>query len=264
MTRLLHVSDLHFGRHSLPEPVAAIECLIQRERFDAVVVSGDLSQRARMREFARARDFLDLASQVSPVLAVPGNHDCAWWRAPMHLAPPAWMFRKWRRGLGRPEQSVLRIAGATIVGLNSAHGISRHTLTTRPRDLSVIGDLRPQQIAWAQQEFAASPAGDTRIIVMHHNPVAGEISQRFGLSNHRDVMDAFARLGVSLVLCGHDHQEDVRAIEHPSQRVQVAVAGTITTRTRGGRPPAINIVEIDGAEPVVQHRVWHAGSRAFR
>jgi hypothetical protein len=66
------------------------------------------------------------------------------------------------------------------------------------------------------------------------------------------------------VLCGHDHQEDVRAVEHPSQRVQVAVAGTITTRTRGGRPPAINVVELGTGAPVVSHRAWHAETRSFR
>jgi 3',5'-cyclic AMP phosphodiesterase CpdA len=264
VTRLLHVSDLHFGRHSLPEQVAVIEGLIQRERFDAVVVSGDLTQRARMREFARARDFLDLAAQVSPVLAVPGNHDCAWWRAPLHLAPPGWMFRKWRRGLGRPEQSVLRLPGVTIVGLNTAQGISRFTLTTRARDLSVIGDLRPRQLTWAEGEFSASPPGDVRVVVMHHNPVRGEISGRHGLRAHRQVLEGLARLRVSLVLCGHDHQEALHAVEHPTQRLQVAVAGTITDRTRGGRPPAINVVALGAGVPVVTHLVWNAAAGTFQ
>lgn len=264
MTRLLHVSDLHFGRHSLPEQVAVIEGLIQRERFDAVVVSGDLTQRARMREFARARDFLDLAAQVSAVIAVPGNHDCAWWRAPLHLTPSGWMFRKWRRGLGRPIESVLRLPGVTVVGLNTAHGISRHTLTTRPRDLSVMGDLRPAQLRWAAAEFARSPASDQRIAVMHHNPVRGAISGRHGLIHHRAVLDALADLGVALVLCGHDHQEALHDVEHPRQRLTVAVAGTITTRSRGGRPAAVNVIECDADHPRVRHLVWDADRREFR
>jgi 3',5'-cyclic AMP phosphodiesterase CpdA len=264
VVRLLHVSDLHFGRHSLPEPLAVIEGMIQRERFDAVVVSGDLTQRARLGEFARARDFLDLAAQVGPVLAVPGNHDCAWWRAPMHLAPTGWMFAKWRRGLGRDIEGVLRLPGVTVVGLNTAHGISRHTLTTRPRDLSVMGDLRPAQLTWAEGAFAASPPGDVRVVVMHHNPVRGEISGRHGLIHHQWVLGEFARMGVALVLCGHDHQEDLHDVEHPTRTLQVAVAGTITTRTRGGRPPAVNEVRVEGDVVTVQHRVWHAAAREFR
>ncbi len=263
MTRLLHVSDLHFGRHSLPEQVAVIESMIQRERFDAVVVSGDLTQRSRAREFTQARAFLDRAAQVSEVLAVPGNHDCAWWRAPMHLAPRGWMFAKWRRGLGRPVESVLRLAGVTVVGLNTSHGISRHTLTKRPRDLSVMGDLRPAQLTWAAGQFDASPAADVRVIVMHHNPIRGDISGRHGLIHHRAVLAAFAEMDVSLVLCGHDHQEALRDVEHPSRTLAVAVAGTITNRSRGGRPAAVNVVDIVDGAPRVRHLVWDAARSQF-
>ncbi len=263
MTRLLHISDLHFGRHSVPEQIAVIADFIQRERFDAVVVSGDLTQRARMGEYAQARAFLEAAARVSEVLAVPGNHDCAWWRSPMHLGVSSWMFAKWRRGLGRPVESTLRLPGVTVVGMNTALGISRHTLTKRPRDLSVIGDLRPAQLAWAAAEFAASPSADQRVIVMHHNPVRGDISGRHGLKHHREVLRAFAEMGVSLVLCGHDHQEALHDVEHPTRSLSVAVAGTITTRTRGGRPAAINVVEFGGAAPTVRHRIWDAAQRVF-
>ena len=70
---VLHVSDLHFGRPSVPEQVEAVERLIRAERFDVVAVSGDISQRARPREFRRGRQFLDDAARVSKTIVVPGQ-----------------------------------------------------------------------------------------------------------------------------------------------------------------------------------------------
>lgn len=262
MTTLLHVSDLHFGVYSVAEQVAAIESMIQREKFDVVAVSGDLTQRARRREFARARQFLDAASAVSQVIAVPGNHDVTWWRAPMHIGFRSWMYSKWRGGLGREVEPVLRVAGATIVGVNTAHGISRFTLTKRPRDLSVIGDLRDEQIDRVAREFGDG-AGGRRIVVMHHNPVAGELSGRYGLKHSAYVLERFARIGVDMVLCGHDHQEAVHYVESTAGGVVVSIAGTITTRSRGGRPASVNVINFSEKQISVRTRVWDSARHDF-
>src|SRR5512144_1168606 len=72
MRTIAHLSDLHFGRE---DPVA-VEALLEdlaRVRPSLVAVSGDLTQRARVREFERARTFLRRLPW--PWLAVPGNHD---------------------------------------------------------------------------------------------------------------------------------------------------------------------------------------------
>jgi len=73
--RLLHVSDLHFGRSSVKAQVEGVERIVAEERFDAVVISGDLTQRTRRWEFDRARKFVEDARRHAPVLVVPGNHD---------------------------------------------------------------------------------------------------------------------------------------------------------------------------------------------
>lgn len=263
MLRILHVSDLHFGVHSVAEQVKAIEMMIEQERFDVVAVSGDLTQRARRREYARARRFLEHAAERSHTIAVPGNHDVAWWRAPMHIGFPSLMYRKWRRFLGRDTEPVLRLEAATIVGINTAHGISRHTLTKRPRDLSVIGDLRDAQIDWAQRQFESGEPRARRVIVMHHNPVAGEISGRFGLRHSAYVLERFAKIGVDLILCGHDHQEAIHFVEQTTGRIVVSIAGTITTRSRGGRPAAVNDIVLNADDINVHTRVWRADVGGF-
>ena len=83
MTRVLHVSDLHFGPPAVPAQLDAIAEIISVRRFDVVVISGDLSQRARPGEFQAARQFLRDAAKSSRTIVVPGNHDVKWWRAPL-------------------------------------------------------------------------------------------------------------------------------------------------------------------------------------
>ena len=263
VVRLLHVSDTHFGRKNYPQQIEAIEAMVERERYDVVAVSGDLSQRARHWEFGLARSFLENVERTSRVIAVPGNHDCTWWRAPFHLGPRSWMYAKWRRYMRRETEPVLRVPGAAFIGVTTALGISVHTLTTRLRDLSVIGDIRPKQIARVARECAATPSGDRRVVVMHHNPVAGEISRRFGFKRAYapQILREFARAGVDLVLCGHDHEEAVNVVEHPEGRVVVSTAGTITTMSRGKRPTSVTAIELAPESVAANVLMWDG--RAF-
>jgi len=168
-----HVSDLHFGRPSVPEQIDAIEQIIQERTFDVVAVSGDLTQRSRSGEFQRARAFLRDAERVSRTIVVPGNHDVKWWRAPLGFGSPSRISENYRKYIGEDLEPVLRIDGATFVGINAAQGVTRRTLTWNVRDISIIGDVRRSQIERARRQFAKSPDGDARVIVMHHNPVRG-------------------------------------------------------------------------------------------
>lgn len=259
--RVLHVSDLHFGRHSVPAQIEGIEALAHEHAFDVVVVSGDLTQRARVGEFQRAHVFLRDIARRAAVVTVPGNHDVTWWRTPFHVAGPDRMYANWRRWLSRDLEPVVRVDGATFVGLNTAQGISHRTLTLRLRDLSVIGDLRTEQLQRATYEFAQSPTHDLRVVVMHHNPVRGDLSRRHGLKNTRRVLSALADAGAELVLCGHDHQEAVHLVEHTSRGVVVATAGTVSTRSRGGRPASVNV--ITATDTTLEVAAWVWDGRAF-
>ena len=72
MRTVAHLSDLHFGRED-PRVVEAVLQDVDAQHPDLVVVSGDLTQRARRGQFQAARAFLDRFK--APVLVVPGNHD---------------------------------------------------------------------------------------------------------------------------------------------------------------------------------------------
>ena len=263
MISVLHVSDLHFGRPSVPEQIAEIEERIKRNKYDVVAVSGDVSQRARAAELGRGRAFLRDTEQVSRTIVVPGNHDVKWWRDPLGLGSTRAQFAAYRAYISPELEPVLRVPGATFVGLNTAHGVQPHTLTWNPRDLGVVGDLRRAQIERARALFAASPTGDARVIVMHHNPLKGELSRRHGLAHTRRALGAFADLGVDLVLCGHDHQEAVHYVEHTKRGTVISTAGTVSSRSRGKRPSSINEITISPEAITVRTRIWCAESRSF-
>jgi 3',5'-cyclic AMP phosphodiesterase CpdA len=262
-TTLFHCSDLHFGHPAVPEQYEAIEAIIAERRYDVVAISGDLSQRARSGEFQRARVFIQHAKRFSEVIVVPGNHDVAWWKAPLGFGDPLAMLANYRRFISEDLEPVLRIAGATIVGLNTSQGVTRHTLTWNLRDISIIGDLRRDQLERARAEFERSRAGDARIIVMHHNPVMGELSRRHGLKNTQRILGAFADMGVDLVLCGHDHQEAVHYIEHTKKGTVISTSGTISNRARGGRPGSVNSIRITSTAVEVSTLVWSTDARSF-
>ena len=261
--RIFHVSDLHFGRPADGLLVEAIEDHIRRDRYDVVAVSGDLSQRARAGEFQRAKVFLRDAMRVSRVITVPGNHDVAWWRSPLHVRGDQAIYQPYRKYINDELEPTLRVEGATLVGLNTAQGVSRRTLTWNLRDISIIGDLRRSQIERAHQEFIASPTGDARVIVMHHNPVMGELSQRHGLKHTPRILGAFAQIDVDLVLCGHDHQEAIHFVEHTKKGTVISTAGTVSNRSRGGRPSSANVVTITAASITVRTLVWSSSDAAL-
>jgi len=262
-TTLFHCSDLHFGSPAVPEQYEAMETLIRERRYDVVAISGDVSQRARSGEFQRARAFIRDAERVSKVICIPGNHDVQWWKAPLGLGDEREMFATYRRYINEDIEPVLRVPGVTLVGLNTSHGVVRQALTWRLRDISIIGIVRRAQVERLRDVFAQSPADDVRVVVMHHNPVKGELSQRHGLKNTSRALGAFADMAVDLVLCGHDHQDAIHYIEHTRKGTVISTAGTVSNRMRGGRPSSVNSISISAEKIEVSTLVWHAASSGF-
>lgn len=247
----------------MPAQIEAIEGIIQEEKFDVVAISGDFSQRARSGEFQRAAVFLRDAQKVSKTIAVPGNHDVAWWHAPLGIGRKETLHENYSKFISSDLEPVLRVPGATFVGLNTSHGVTLRTLTWNFRDISIIGDIRREQFRKAEMAFTQSPPSDARVVVMHHNPVKGELSQRHGLKKTKKILGAFAAIGVDLILCGHDHQESVHYIEHTKKGTVISTAGTVSSRSRGGRPSSVNVIDILPGQIAVTTHIWSEASRTF-
>ena len=260
---VFHCSDLHFGHPAVPEQYEAMERLIEQHKFDVVAISGDLSQRARSGEFQRARAFIKHAEEFSKVVCIPGNHDVAWWKSPFSLGDEHAMLANYRRFISEDIEPVVHIPGVTFAGLNTSHGVITQSLTWRLRDISIIGVVRKEQIDGLRRTFAAAPAGDIRVVVMHHNPIKGELSQRHGLKHTARILGAFADMSVDLVLCGHDHQDAIHFIEHTKKGTVISTAGTVSNRMRGGRPSSVNSIRLSDDKIDVATLVWSQSDNDF-
>ena len=268
MTTLAHVSDLHFGRPAVSERLDALRDFLAGAEPDAIAVSGDLTQRCSNREFVKARAYLNALGRIAPCIVIPGNHDIRWLGAVARNLGPAGRLRekvhnfkysRYRRYISEDLSPSLEVPGAVIAGLNTAHGISRGSLTKRFRDLGVIGHVKHADIERVKAAFEAADPAAARIVMIHHNPIRGELSGRHGLANTEQALHAFSDLGTELVLCGHDHQDAVHTIEKGAHGLVISTAGTISNRIKPGRASSFNLVQSDENTLRIIAHCWKNG-----
>jgi 3',5'-cyclic AMP phosphodiesterase CpdA len=263
VTTLVHLSDLHFGGRADIAAVEAVEALLPSLRPTAIIISGDFCQRARAGEFQRGRAFLLAAAACAPVHAVAGNHDVQWWREPfgVPLLGRA-RFAKYRRYVGEDLSPSLAVDGAVVCAAASAHGLALGSVTWNPRDLTVKGHVPKAEFERAARTFGSARPGALRVLVVHHNVLKGQISDRWGLARPRAALHGIVACGADVVCCGHDHEEGIGTIELDGRRVVVSTAGTLSTRGRGRRPPSFNIVRATATAIRVEiHRFEGAAGR---
>lgn len=260
MVTLVHASDLHFGK---PHDAGAAEDFLAVTRAmapDLLVVSGDFTQRAKVREFEAARAYLDRFAPL-PVVVTPGNHDVPLYRVAERLLDP---FRNYRAHLSEALDSVTRVTGATVVALNTA----------APRRAIVNGHLSRRQVAWARGIFADAPAGDARIVMAHHHLApAPDYEGDTPLPRARRILDAFEAMGVDLVLGGHLHRAyignslDVYPGQDRNRGVVIVQSGTTTShrgRAREREKNSFNVLRIgDEAIRVTHWMRFPGGFRPF-
>ena len=259
--QLLHLADLHFGGLADLDQIESLEQMFPDLRPDAVVVTGDLSQRARHGEFQRARALVQTAARTAPVLVIPGNHDVAWWRRPLIPFGKQPLYAKYARYFGANLTPTLALPGAIIASALTSHGVAWGSLTLRVNDLAVKGHLPKREITRVHGLFEAAPPGQARVLALHHNVLRGDISKRMGLARWRQAQRRILTSGAEVVLCGHDHQE---AAELLGGRVVVSTAGTLCERTRGEQPSSFNFVTIEPTAVHITYFRWDAESRRFR
>lgn len=253
--RLLHVTDVHFGPPHRAALDAALRDYVARERFDALVVSGDLTQRARPEQFAAARAFF--ASLSVPQVIVPGNHDVPLWAVHERLTAP---FARYRAHFAAELEPSLRLPEAWIFGLNTAKGWTAKN-----------GVFRREALARCRAFFAGCPPEALRVVVAHHHllPAPGPLYDPVA-AGAGEAAATFAAAGVDLVLGGHlhfsflGHTRDY--FPHLGRDTLVAHAGTsMSGRGRGAERGlnSVNVVAYDGEEIVVEHLRHVGGSALF-
>jgi len=258
---IVHLSDPHFGGVADLELIEGVETLVPDLEPRVIVVAGDLSQRARHGEFQAARQFVRELERTAPVYVLPGNHDVQWWWRPFLPFGSEAKYAKYRTYFGPALAPTIVFPEAVVAGAVTAHGVAWGSLTTRVRDVAVKGQLPRREMKRVTEAFAAAPPEAVRVLVVHHNVLPGELSQRMGLARWRQAQRRIVASGAEIVLCGHDHQERADVLEG---KVVVACAGTLSTRSRGGRPAVFHRVIVEEQAIQVELYRWEADQRAFR
>lgn len=207
MRLIAHLSDLHFGRTD----ALVVEALVRdlhHLRPDLVIISGDLTQRAKTQQFAEAAVFLDRLGL--PILVVPGNHDLAPLYRPLKrlLAPRAKFHAHLSGHAGKTTWMDEEIA---VIGLDS----TRHLRWKS-------GKLRGHHLDRVEAVMADSADHHCKIAFLHHPPS----------SAHGHPFQTLAARGIDLVLTGHAHKAHVEAIASPDHGACILVQSSTACSTR--------------------------------
>ncbi len=207
--RIVHLSDLHFGRHdgALAEGLAEE---VSRQMPKLVVVSGDFTQVGSAEEFCCRATPLSTSSPV-PVFAVPGNHDVPAWNVPLRFADP---YRYYRRYIAENLEPLLEFDNIALAGIKNVAAAAAWP------ELGTWVDQPRTARKSLQARLSCVPAQKIRIVVAHHPLMQPEQSMvcPMRLAKRADLaLQTFARLGVKLVLSGHFHMSYVRR-QHDGRR----------------------------------------------
>lgn len=259
MVTILHASDLHFGPPYDPEAGEALLDAAREIHPDAIVLSGDFTQRAKRAQFRDAAAFIDRLPDV-PVVVTPGNHDIPLWRVFERLVVP---YRNYREAISRELDSVTRIGGGTLVALNS----------TAPYRAITNGRIRGSQLDFAAEAFRDAPRGDARIVVAHHHfAPAPDYEGGSVMPRAREALDAFHRLDVDVILGGHLHRAyignslDVHPGVDREHGIIILQCGTTTSRRGRARERAknsLNVLAIADDHVRITHHMYFEDAGTF-
>jgi len=249
MARIIHLSDLHFGAHD-PRLVEAVEQQVAADKPDLVVVSGDLTQRAKTEQFKEACAFLErLRDAGHDVLAVPGNHDVPLYDVLRRFLSP---LNRYRRYIDDTLCPFIALDGVAVLGINTAR-----SLTFKD------GRISHEQMAFIRTTFATTEPAAMRILVTHHPMFALPVGEgpELGKAIGRQEMalDAIGEAGVDMLLAGHNHRastHDASDLVTRAGSALVIQAGTATSVRLRGEEQSFNRIQIDGDEVAVTELSW--------
>jgi len=266
MTLLLQISDPHFGTEQ-PPVVDALLRLAHTLQPDLVVMSGDITQRARRAQFSAARAFVDTFG-ATPFVVVPGNHDIPLYNLFARIAHP---YANHQRVFGRDLEPEFESTELLVMGVNT-------TRAYRHKD----GEISTQQVERVVRRLERVTPRQLRVVVTHQPVVAARANDFRNLLHGREhAIERWSQAGVDLILGGHMHLPYVAPLhvackDLPRQMWAVQAGTSLSSRVRGTVPNSVNVIDYDGSnagarraiiarwdfnqahasfEPVMQHKL---------
>jgi 3',5'-cyclic AMP phosphodiesterase CpdA len=252
MRTLVHLSDLHFGRVD-PALLDPLRNLVREIAPDVVVISGDLTQRAKSEEFEAARDYLD--TLPGPQIVVPGNHDISLYNVFRRFLQP---LDRYKRYITDDLDPVYVDDEIAVLGVNTAR-----SLTVKD------GRLNKEQVAKIRDTLSGLDPSITRVVVTHHPFDLPPGSEESDLVDRASMaMDAFAESGVDLLMAGHlhtSHAGNTSARYKISEYAALVVQAGTATSTRGrGEVNSFNVIRIERERIEVDRYGWDTVHAQFQ
>jgi 3',5'-cyclic AMP phosphodiesterase CpdA len=243
MTRILHITDVHFGG----EDKAAVEgatAWAHEQRPDLIVVTGDITLDGKPREFEAAAAWLRRLPE--PRIVTPGNHDTPYLNIPLRALAP---FGRYRRWIGPTDGEGADLPGVSVRAINTARG-------AQPRPDWSKGAISLDACDEAVASMAGREAEVLRVIACHH-PLVEAVGAPVTGGVHRGHLAAerLAAQGVDLILTGHVHNPFAVPLPFGDERTYAVGGGTLSVRVRG-TPASFNCITVEPACVTVVAHAW--------
>ena len=232
MTKLFHVSDVHFGAED-PAALDWFARCVAEEKPDAVVMTGDLTMRALSSEFEAGGEWL--RSLGVPVTVEPGNHDVPYYTdIARRLIKPYSRYTAVERMLERP----LAVAGVTVVPLKTVARLQWRVDQSK-------GRVSKRSLAAALEIIGAAPKDHVVLVAAHHPLIDLGLTEPTRTRGGAAALEQLAAAGADAVLTGHVHYPFDTPVERAGRTIRLIGAGTLSKRLRHS-PPAFNELRVEG------------------
>jgi len=252
MRKIVHISDLHFGAADAHAAERLAES-IDEIGPDLVVVSGDLTQRARRSQFREARAFLDRLK--FPQLIVPGNHDVPLYNVVGRFANPLEHYRRYITSDLEPFYSDEELA---VAGVNTARSLTIKS-----------GRISESQVEMVSSRMLTAGENVLKVVVTHHPFDVAEGEDEGSIVRRAHIaMLAIASCRADVFLSGHMH---VSHVGHSARRYElpggysalIVQAGTAISSRSRGEANSFNLLEFENPTLAIRRFKYSSSTTSF-
>ena len=252
MRTIVHLSDLHFG-HVDAQLLEPLSRRVHALAPHVLVVSGDLTQRAKPDQFRAARSYLD--TLPGEKIVVPGNHDIPLYNVFQRFFTPV---SKYRRYISRDLEPSYVDDEIAVVGINTARSL-----------VFKGGRISEEQVEAVRAKLCKLPGTITKIVVSHHPFDLPEHMDKDDIARRaKKAMHMFSRCGADVLLAGHVHMSHSGATTERYDvdgfTALIVQAGTATSTRGRGETNSFNVVQVTPEGVTVERWAWEESAADFK
>jgi 3',5'-cyclic AMP phosphodiesterase CpdA len=237
-----------------------VEALLQLARVlapDLIVLSGDITQRARAHQFAAAAEFVRRLP-TSRTLVIPGNHDIPLFDLFTRFTDP---YRGYKKAFGADMEPMFSTDDCLVLSVNATR---RHRHTD--------GEISDEQRERVSRELRKATRLQLRVVVLHQPVAVPRAAEVHNVAHgSAEAVRAWCEAGADVILAGHIHlpfvlplHELVSSLPRPLWAVNAGTA--VSSRTRRDAGNSVNVLRTSRVEPracVVEHWTFSHPGAAF-